>query len=174
MEILVISDFNALPYNIPSERLNDDFLVYKDKVVAKALKSLLGLTLYDLFVAGIAEEYPEEKWEKLVEGGRYTIEGREYEWAGFTEALRPYVYALHLRDRYDDDTENGVVVSKVENANVISPALRIVNAYNTYVELIGNCNNPLNTFYGFMRVNKDTDYPSWVFEAPERINRFNL
>lgn len=174
MDILVNSDFNLLPYSVPAEIVDrDDFTTYINTVVTKELKKLLGLTLYDLFVAAIAEEYPEDNWVELVSGGRYFIGDIQYEWMGFTEALKPCVYAQHLRDRYDNDTESGITISKVENAEVISPALQIVNAYNAYVNSIGSIDSVKNTFYGYMQANLET-YPTWVFEAPKLINRFNL
>lgn len=174
MDILVNSDFNLLPYSVPAEIVNNnDFTTYINKVVAKELKKLLGLTLYDLFTEAIGEEYPDNNWVELVSGGRYEIGEIQYEWVGFTEALKPCVYALHLRDRYDNDSESGITVSKVENAEVISPAVRISNAYNTYVNLIGSQDAVKNTFYGYMQANLEL-YSSWVFEAPKLINRFNL
>lgn len=54
------------------------------------------------------------------------------EWVGMKKMLIPYVYAMWLRDTYDDHTKNGVVRRKGENSDVIDPTLRIVRAYNKF------------------------------------------
>lgn len=190
-------DFDKLPYNIPAKQLMEydgtnisdtvvspEFDAFCDENEAEILKQLLGLDLYNDFIAGLnpdSVDYPEEKWQKLLDGAEYTYNGITYEWKGMRKLLRPFIFSMWLRDNYDNYNETGVSVAKVENAEMISPALRIVQAWNKFYGMAGDSTkcytsktyNHKNTLYGFLKVNF-TDYSNWVYTDVGSMNRFNL
>jgi hypothetical protein len=63
------SDFDLIPYNIPNLSDNNSFDDYCDQEEEGILKSLLGKSLYDSFIAGLKPE-----WDATVE----TVIGNEY------------------------------------------------------------------------------------------------
>lgn len=175
---LTSADFDIYPYNIPAKQLqNTSFQDFVDKEEAKILKKILGIELYNLLVeeAELESDYRADWANDLIDGVLYEYLGIQYEWNGLVEMLRPYIYALHLRANWDTHDEAGIVASKGENGEVISPALRIVNAYSEFYELMGNPDNMVNSLYGFLTVNRDLEsLDTWVFTDPGRMNRFNL
>ncbi len=180
---LIVDNFNKVPYSIPPGRLvseddntvfSDTFQAYLDEKEADILKKLLGLELYDEFIAGLDEDYPEQKWLDLRDGVQYTYLSVKYEWVGVIKMLTPLIFAMDLRDNYDNYSDAGISVGLIENAEMINPALRIVQAWNKGYAIAGNCNNPKHSLYGFLTVNKDADYTTWVFTDIGSMNRFNL
>ncbi len=190
-------DFDKLPYNIPAKQLMEydgtniseteispEFNAHAENTEAEILKKLLGLDLYDDFIAGLAPsslDYPEQKWIDLLDGAKYTYNGIKYEWVGMRKLLTPFIFAMWLRDNYDNYSETGVSVGKVENAEMIGPQLRIVTAWNKGYEMAGSGKkyesskvfNHKNSLYGFLRINI-TDYSNWVYTDIGYMNRFNL
>jgi len=177
------ADFNYEPYNIPNlDKVGGNFDIFRADQEAVILKSLLGISLYQDFINGIAEDYPEQKWVDLNAGKTYQVDGLTYEWAGFlgrNGALVPAIYAEWLRATYDNHTGVGITVSRVENAEKISPSLRISRAQTNFKNLVGwqakngFAANFKNTLYGFLIINA-VDYPNLVWTDPGSINIFDL
>lgn len=174
MEFVTPDNFDDTPYSIPSQEVqSDSFESYIPKKQKEILEKILGIELYDQFMEAIAEDYPDEKWTNLRDGAKYVYCGVTYRWKGLESLLVPFIASQWLRDTYDNYTTSGISVSKVENADKISPALRIVQAHNDFHRMQGNCNNWKNTLWGFMKANEG-DYPDWVFTDIGTMNRFNL
>lgn len=177
-----IASFNKVPYNIPAKELsNDNGLSYRttfsnfvDTSEATILKKLWGIKLYDQFIAGInplSLDYPEERWMNLEYGAQYEFRGITYEWVGLVTLLTPYIYAQWLNATFDNHSETGISIPKVENAEVISPGLRIVRAWNDFYSHAGNRDKVDNSLFGFLYVNA-SDYVDWVFTDVGNMNRF--
>lgn len=173
-DFITPDNFNQTPYNVPADQVNtDSFQAYMDSKVEMILKKILGVKLYGQFIKALEDDYPAEKWVSLRDGAEYECHGVTYEWEGLEKLLIPFIYAHWLRDTFDNHASTGISVSKVENAEMISPALRIVQAHNDFWKRQGNCNNQENSLYGFMIAN-EADYPDWDFTDIGPMNRFNL
>lgn len=178
---VVKSDFIYPPYNIPGLDRNNSFLTFVGDEEAKVLKLILGLRLYNEFIAGLEEDYPEDKWLNLRDGAEYEIGDDLYEWKGLTTrngAIVPYIFSQWLRAGYDSYTENGVVIASNENSEVIDPSLRVSRAYNSFADMIGHkkllCKEK-NTLYGFLTCEANVaDYESLKFGDVGTVNIFDL
>lgn len=160
-------DFQIKPYDIPAltnpqAGLSSQFTAFIAYEQAKVLKRILGLRLYKEFESGLNEVSPADKWTRLRDGAEYECDSNLYEWVGFEKALVSYIYAIWLRETYDSNTSKGVTVAKIENAEVISPSLRIVKAWNEFDSLIGSKKRRVNTLFGFLIANQ-SDYDSLDF-----------
>lgn len=145
------SDFNLKPYNIPNlDAVVNTFQAYANKKEKEALKSLLGLTLYEAFIDGLNEDYPEQRWLDLRDGAQYQYSLRTYEWVGMNEMLVPFVFSEWVRD--DDSILTGVGTgkSKTENLTRLKPLRKISDAFNEYADKAGNRCEYRNTLYGFL------------------------
>lgn len=189
------ADFNVIPYSIPnlagSGPINT-FNTYVDEHEEDILKSLLGKTLYDAFIAGLDEDYPEQRWVDLRDGATYVHQYKTYEWVGMKKMLKPFIFQSWLTDTFDNNSGIGVVVAKAENAKVINPGNRISRAYNEFSRIAGNppeCDAKLNTLYGYLNIEgaegtfDDSfdfsfqtfgDYFKYVWTSPGRKNTFQL
>lgn len=172
------ADFEIKPYDIPAltnpqAGLSSQFTAFIAREQELLLKKILGLKLYKEFEAGLDEVTPADKWKNLRDGAEYECDGKLYEWVGFQKALVPYIYARWLRETYDSVNGNGVTVAKVENAEVISPSLRITKAWNEFDSYIGSCSRKENTLYGFLDAN-ESDYRSLDFCPVGRMNILDL
>lgn len=186
---LLKTDFDILPYNIPNLEGNNAFLPYVEEHEEEILISLLGKSLYDAFVAGLAEEYPEERWINLRDGGDYEYSGKTYQWVGMVKLLLPYIYSMWLRDSYDTHSGVGIVQGKAENAKVINPGKRIARAYNVFSGLAGSSCEKKDTLYGFLiqtgalgtfddtfddTFTSFAEYFQFNFKEPGLMNTFNI
>lgn len=184
-------NFDKVPYNVPAKQLSTDgttfsnqFSDFVETMEEDLLKKLLGIKLYDAFMEALEEDYPEDKWlilrdgtqsddEDLIPLAKYEYNGITYEWVGLRKLLTQYIYAMWLRDNYDNHDSTGISVAKVENAEMISPALRIVTAWNKMYAMAGGCGEVKNSLYGFLTI-KESDYSDWVYTDVGSMNRFNL
>jgi hypothetical protein len=168
---LTSADFDVLPYNLPNTD-NAGFQDYVDEHEKHILTYLMGPAMYDQLIAG--KEASEQKWMDIVNGKAYQIsEEHSYRWGGLKQMLKPYIYAMWLRDTFDAVTSAGVQVAKVENATIIRPTDRIVRAYNVFAMLAGTRKSVIDSLYGFVAVNS-TEYPSFKWKDPGTMNTFNL
>lgn len=171
--IITSSDFTVRPYKIINLEENKDFADFRDYEEAKILKKILGLDLYDQFVAGIGVNPIDAKWSSLRAGGIYEYTSKNYTYEGMLAFLKPYIYAMWLRATYDKHTASGIVISKPTESEVISPATRICNAYRDFQLQVGSSQSMKGTLYGYLHVN-NTTYEDWAFEDPGGMNVFNL
>lgn len=145
------SDFARKEYSIPNlDSVINSFNSFIERREKEALKSLLGLTLYDSFIDGLDEDYPEERWLALKNGARYMYNGKEYEWVGMKELLIPYVYSEWVANDETILTGVGTGQSKTENLKRLKPVKKISDAFNDYSEKAGGCCEYKNTLYGFL------------------------
>lgn len=189
---VVASDFDLLPYNIPNlegDKMGNTFADYVEEQEEEILKSLLGVTLYESFIEGLEEDYPEDWWIALRDGADYLYKGKTYEWVGMKKMLIPYIYSMWLRDTYDAHTGIGVVQGKAENSKVINPGKRIARAYNKFSHIVGNTCDKKNTLFGYLQITGSSGtfdgtfddsfdtfqmYFDYVFHDPGLMNTHNL
>lgn len=188
-------DFNLTPFSIPNlSSVLNTFPLYINEQEEDRLTKILGKLFYDKLYAGLFDiagqpiAAPAERWKAIRDGGNYNYLGRVYKWQGLKKALKPYIYAMWLRDNYDSDTGVGVVVADAENSVQISPNRRICRGYNTFSSHIGNLCNQKHNLYGFLynsgvTYNADVaefgygdfqEYLRCEFKDPGTMNPFNL
>lgn len=140
------------------------------------LDRLLGLGFAEAFRAGIAGGAPEQRWIDLRDGKLYTWKNRDRKWIGFTNAgkisiLANYVYYYYQRNLVSQSVGVGEVATKAENARRISPAAKMVRAWNEMGQWIYELQDFL--------IAHASDYPEWK-KAEQQLcdflplNEYNL
>lgn len=168
-------DFNLIPYNLPAKDLKGSTLTkFIEREEPIILKKIMGEKMYADWDAAL-ELYPiDEKWTNLMDGIKYTYNGREYKWKGMKEMLRPYIYAIWLRGTvYGSVGVGGLQMPKAENGEYINPIRLIVNAYNDFATMCGTGCGHYGTMYGYIQSIKD-EFPDFKFGDPGTMNTFNL
>lgn len=99
------------------------------------LDRLLGLGFAEAFRTGIQEDPIQQRWIDLRDGVIYTWKDRQRKWVGFTNEgkasiLANYVYYYYQRNLVSQSVGVGEVTTKAENARRISPAVKMVRAWN--------------------------------------------
>lgn len=178
MSIVKLANFEARPYRIPNQEENTDLTDFVEAAEPVILKKLFGTTLYEAYVAGIAEATPADKWTDLKDGANYTYNGIVYEYKGLINLLVPCIFSMWLEETRDFYTSVGVVMKLNDKSERLSPATRIARAYNDFSRQVGNGIdyfdlNKQGTLYGFMKVNEN-NYDDWVFQPPGLMNEFGL
>lgn len=156
----------------------------------EALIDLLGYTLYKALKAEI-DSVPQTfttKWSRLVNGYEYTEDylGDEHtvRWNGLVNTdkvslLAYYIYYKYVYHHVTHTSSIGEVIASAENANRISVADRLVNAWNRYIELRGHWADHLinPTAYNFLKKYEDdqtNSYDKWLFMGLNRTNTFGI
>jgi hypothetical protein len=125
-----------------SQKLTSDKTLEVNRLIVKREKEylvkMLGTKIYDLFIAGLAATPTiDQKWLDLRD-----------KFVDSTNKLSPianYCYCFYLRNM--PTTDLGIVVPKVENATLLSPATKIADVWNDMVQqnyelcqwLVDNC-----------------------------------
>jgi len=89
-------------------------------------------------ISGKWDLQPVNKWLKLSKGNKYDNEGRENNWDGFVDGLKPYVHSMYLKEYDSTVAPLGVVKAKSQNSEIVSPNQIIVRHYNRFVEKMGS------------------------------------
>jgi len=162
--------------------------IYEKEILIK----LLGRSLYDLFIAGLAAGSPLAKWTDLRDGKDMTFTVNGYmvtvHFEGVKKLIVPYVYYYYRRNEATMTGGMFDVSAKAENGTAISPYLKMVNAWNRLIELYGDLPDwwitpdeinsyehydDLPTAYNFLLVNK-ADYTGWKYTPLQHINEFGI
>jgi len=125
------------------------------------LQAALGYDLYKAFTAGIASATPEQKWKDLRDGVEYTDQqGNLTKWKGLITAdpkeslIANNIYYWYSRNAHTQSTSMGEVKSSTENANMVSPGLKMTRAFNATYEW-------LCEMAQYLDARKDV-YPEWA------------
>jgi hypothetical protein len=159
-----------LPYSIPDAENDGSLEDYIDEMEANILRKTLGNAFFTSLVAGRESV---QKYMDVVGGKAYVLNNIECVWQGLKKTLKPYIYAMYLRDTYDAHTKSGIVITKTENSEVINPTRRIVSAYNVFARQIGARGCKENSLYGFL-ASAPTEYDNVQWKDPGFMNEFNL
>jgi len=172
--MLTPTHFVDYPYSIPNIEETGDLQAFIDIHEEKALRAMLGTTLYNSFKVGLAvTPTPLAKWTDLRDGLDYSISGVEYHFKGLIETLRPYVYSKYLEENQRKVTNSGVLKRNVEKTETDDDANRalLVAAYNEFSNNAGSPSRHENTFYGFLNENWEdyvTNFSDWIFDYPDK------
>lgn len=138
-----------------SERLD----IFIDEKEDEILDDVLGYGLSKEFKAGIVD-YDEEdssliadKWWNLIEGVEWTKNSKLRKFKGLKMIIANYVYWHWMTDKITQSIALGEAAATAENADIVSPASKMVRAWNEMSE-------DIHELYHYLQENKDT-YPEW-------------
>jgi len=137
-QVVKIEDFDAGRFLIPSNDFQTDTLQnYLDKYERHYLLRLLGLDLYNLFIADLDVQGVPQNPDYLAFYEAFADEsnGCNCESQGIKEMLKALLYFHYIRDTYTRATTTGPKRSKGENSeNLDKVAHDITTRYNEGVE----------------------------------------
>jgi len=105
------------------------------------LRKMLGIRLYYEFITKLNAPPFDFKWQLLRDGADWFDNNGNYrQWLGLTNDLKQspiacYVYYWYNRKNFSKTLAEGQVVSKLNNAETVSPARKMVDAWNKMVKL---------------------------------------
>lgn len=147
--MIIDSSFFVGEVDIPTKNSNIEpaLNAFIEKYEKKFLIGLLGYELYLLFVAAIAIDPIEGKYQKLLHGDTYVYKDVTYLWEGLKEVITEpdaqadppvvgkyrsiianYVYYWWIRNQETQNTGIGVVATKAENSKRVSGTSKAVRA----------------------------------------------
>lgn len=159
------------------------------KVERELLLNALGLLLYK----DLQTNPTHARWDKLIKGEDYGDKvwiGLEHEFS----LIAQKVYENYLTETNAFLTQSGVVQTNSENANLVTPSYKIVNAnqsfikqyqgingsvpifYNNFTDWSGDCDDLEVSLYRYL-VDKKADFPTWDasrFRFYETKNSFGI
>ncbi len=161
----------------PVSSLLDHFI---NKYEKQLLTDVLGLTLYNSFIAGLAVVPIAQIWTDLKTGTSYTDQnGNAAKWRGIiTDApnesmIANYVYYWYIRNNHTQTAAMGEVKGANENSVIANPSLKMVRAWNEMScwinELVCYLNARKDDYTGW------SDHDVWCMRRKFRpINEFNI
>lgn len=138
------------------DNLTDYIKQYEPEFLAK----VLGYELSRSFIEGIdigSGEEMEDKWDKLLNGDTYTDNaGKQQKWNGLIQdtdhlpvsPIAQFVYWHYVRDLHIQQAGTGTVKPENANSTVVSPIMKMVQAWNEMVKSI-------NVLWQFLEANSE-------------------
>jgi len=153
VSLLDNTDFQTHPFLIVATETN--FVNALTEQIAKRQRELL------IQILGNQEYYNLEndnsgafpitqKWIDFINGVVYTKDGNNIDYQGIKEVVKKYVYYWYVRDNVIQATESGGVVYNEQNTYRKIQNLKMVQAYNEMVDLIGDYNNDIPTVFNYL------------------------
>lgn len=132
-----------------------------------------------------------DKWLQLERGSPYNYYNEGHVWAGMKKMLTPYIYQKWLEDSFDSFSGIGITEAKAENANILTPAARIVRAHNEFALMAGTFDvvslssdyydffgdygsNSMAGFLNSANASEANTYNNWRFDDPGLKNAWGL
>ena len=131
-------DLNASPVGSPSAQSGIDFFI--EEYERELLLNSLGVTLYnELQTALLDLPASDQKWQDLVNGKDYAIDGKTKRWNGLKGANQQsliafYVYCQYLRNDNSTYLTTGIAQNTANNAERSDPSPKFVKAWNRFLE----------------------------------------
>ena len=126
------------------------------------LLNALGTVLYkELKTAMTDLPNAAQKWQDLVNGVDYVIDGKTYRWEGLkgynkNSLIAFYVFCEYLRNDESVYTTVGVVKNKANNADNFDLSPKYIKAWNTFLRMYqSNTNDPMIVVNAFGHVGLD-------------------
>ncbi len=159
-----------------------------DKYQKEVLKKVLGFELYSLFIASPTDA----RFADIIDGKAFSFDfcgktiTREYVGLSNIELeslIAYYVYYWAVSNKATYTSGIGEVLPQGENSTRVSPNMKLMRAWNNFVELSGvTCKyfnkldlssyrfaNDSGSLYNFLLANKET-YPEWEFTPTGKEN----
>ena len=137
MSIIQVTDFANGKFIIPTNPMQTtDLQTYIDDAQRSFLVQLLGVELYDLFIADLVNNVPQSaRFIKIFDPFNDQTNDVLTISDGMKEMLKGFVYYLYLRDLVNRATTTGLTKSLPENADNVSGVWYDLNRrYNESVE----------------------------------------
>jgi len=110
-----------------------------NKYEPEYLRKVLGFTISEAFVAGLAANPIESKWLLLRSGSPYTdLYGNSQSYGGIVTGILDYVYYWYIRDQVTMTTGSGEKVS--EKGLAVSSLDKQARAWNEAMTIARSCN----------------------------------
>lgn len=140
--------------NTPGRAEIDQFIETYEK---EYLQRVLGYDLWKAFTdeTGGSGEI-DQRWTDLLTGAEYSHGDHTHKWEGFEDKPSPiaqYVYYRYMEDKAIDTVLVGTSTGDTDNATRVSPAAKMLDAWNNMIRL----NVKL---WNFLNANRST-YPEW-------------
>jgi len=122
MAIVLTSDFTGTELALPINQVNDDTTILESVIDAtekEILTDLLGVDLYDLFVAdltGTPEVPVTQKYLDIFNAFQYDSDWGIIKSLGIKEMLKRFIYYNYLKSKAYKASQNGIVSSQLENS----------------------------------------------------------
>jgi hypothetical protein len=154
----------------------DSLQWFIDTYEPEFLQYLLGLQLYEAFIAGIEEDPIDSKWLFLRDGGNFTgWNGYPKKWVGLNSPIAAYVYYHYMRDLQTQTMGVGETRAASQNAIMASASEKICVAWNKMSEQV-------KILYEYLDINNTDVYPEWTYGSQtnrcrgyfEKINIFGI
>jgi hypothetical protein len=150
--------------DIPTIR-DAEFTDFCQKKESEFLRKILGVTMYDQFVSGLAVlPSPEQKWIDIRDGKKFEYHGKMFYFEGVKESLKYYTYIKYQQKQLTINVTSGNVAQKNSNSYDVSIVPRLVDAN-------FKCLDQCEMLLQFIEANK-TIYTDFQFGLPFE-NRFN-
>lgn len=109
----------------------------------------------------------EQRWVDLLEGKEFTYYETLHKWGGFSNTLLQspianYVYYRYMENKATDNTLVGTTVQKVDNNARVNSVQKMIDAWNSMVDMNQN-------LWRFLNENKST-YPEWKAYASDWVS----
>lgn len=134
----------------------DEILDFIGEYEQECLINCLGTSLFNDFIINIDVNEPtlidinsDEKWDRLMNGHDYNCPdtGDEKIWRGIRwksistgdynrSFLAYYIYFFYERKQYISNTTTGHQIEEAENAETVTPTMKVVGAWRKFVSLV--------------------------------------
>ena len=131
-------DINASPVGSPT--IETDLDLFRIEYERELLLNSLGVTLYNLLQTALLDlPSSDQKWQDLVEGKDYAINGKTKRWNGLRGANQQsliafYVYCQYLRNDNSTYLTTGIAQSTANNAERSDPSPKFVKSWNRFLK----------------------------------------
>lgn len=155
MSLFIDSTNFKPPLNIPESGNTEglaELNTYIDRFELECLKKVLG---FDLAKA-VIDAPNDSRWDALKQGADFTYKNRNGHWVGFETDDSPlinYVWYMYIKHNAMNAALIGTVVSQTDNNRTVTPRYKMIDAWNSMVDLHLD-------LYRYLKANK-TLYPEW-------------
>lgn len=101
------------------------------------LQDILGQLYYELLTEidnGIVDG---SKWDLLLNGGVYEVDGVKYQFKGVKYLVACYIYFYYIRERQVETAKFGGKISEYENGTFVSLRYKAIRNWNNSFRLLG-------------------------------------
>lgn len=133
--------------NTDNAPIRERLTFFITKYQKRFLMMLIGEDLLKAFMLGLAEELVDPKWTEL-KAKLVDDETKE-------SPIANYVYYFYMRDGASSTTDVGETIAKTENSTVISPARKMVRAWNEMCDFVHDTQEWFHDYYAAHDFNHD-------------------
>jgi L-rhamnose mutarotase len=133
--------------NADKPGISENLELFIKKYQKRFLVMLLGQDVWKDFMDGLAEDPVESKWTELK--AKFVDDDTK------ESPIANYVYYFYMRDGASSTTDVGETIAKTENSSVISPARKMVRAWNEMCDFVNDTQEWFHDYYATYNLNHD-------------------